>query len=843
VHQGDVVRAWHGSHLNSRDVAIELPTGAGKTLVGGLIADWRRRARNERVAYLCPTRQLAQQTKDNLDSYGIPTVLLVGRVATWSMADRARYTAAGAVAVSVYSHVFNSNPAIDDAQMLVLDDAHGAESYVSSPWTIEIERSEPAYLDVLSAVENAFDPQVVRQLRSDSPNGHFATDVYLGSPSAIAAGSTQLEEVLEKARDDKRLNRSAGYALDSMRGRLDRCLLYASYRRLELRPLIAPTGAHAPFDEPAQRLYMSATLGSGGELERSFGRTRIERIPVPKGWDHQGTGRRFFCFPELTTDLSLAPEEADHWVSRTILQCHKGTVLTPDNRTADAFRLHRIAEETAVFTADDIEADLDVFAAASDGALLLTNRYDGIDLPDEACRLVVLQDLPARGDLQERFLFTSLGAIEVLQERVRSRIAQGAGRATRNAGDFAVVVVLGADLLRFCSRREVQGALHPELHAEISFGLEESFGVSSVEMTENIQAFLDQSSEWQDVEQSIVIARGGLEREEPPGAAELSRAASLEVGAWLAAWQGEWERALELAREVIDALRGGRASQRYAALWNYLAASWAARLADQSADSDLLAASDSYMEAARAAGRGTVWLSHLLAPDDAQRSFGGSDAEDPVDRSAVEGVAAAFARLGRSSAFDGLLTELRSSLGGTSPRPYEQALVKLGGLAGASETRGNGGADAAPDATWIFGDALWVGWEAKSDAKPDGELGATDVRQAGSHLRFIESEMDTAAPPGSLTVISSPQVRIHPAASQVAEEHVFLMTPAEVMDLVDRLVRAWTTLRARHSVPPPTDAIHAALQREGCLPSQWLHALSARSIAVSVPLLAGDESS
>jgi hypothetical protein len=46
-------------------------------------------------------------------------------VKTWNPAGRARYTSADAIAVTVSSHVFNVNPAIDDAQLLLLDDAHG----------------------------------------------------------------------------------------------------------------------------------------------------------------------------------------------------------------------------------------------------------------------------------------------------------------------------------------------------------------------------------------------------------------------------------------------------------------------------------------------------------------------------------------------------------------------------------------------------------------------------------------------------------------------------------------------------------------------------------------------
>ena len=48
--QADLLRAYHQEHLTARDVAIELPTGAGKTLVGLLIAEWRRHAEGEGFA-------------------------------------------------------------------------------------------------------------------------------------------------------------------------------------------------------------------------------------------------------------------------------------------------------------------------------------------------------------------------------------------------------------------------------------------------------------------------------------------------------------------------------------------------------------------------------------------------------------------------------------------------------------------------------------------------------------------------------------------------------------------------------------------------------------------------
>src|SRR5439155_5884953 len=128
---------------------------------------------------------------------------------------------------------------------------------------------------------------------------------------------------------------------------------------------------------------------------------------------------------------------------------------------------------------------------------------------------------------------------------------------------------------------------------------------------------------------------------------------------------------------------------------------------------------------------------------------------------------------------------------------YEAGLVTLGRLAGADPSIGNGGADAAPDAVWIFDRVAWVAWEAKSNAEETTELDADRVRQAGSHLRFTENQRDESPPGDSVTLIMSPQERVHPAARAVAEANIYLVRPLAILDLHDRLVRAWRTLRAQ----------------------------------------------
>ena len=110
--------------------------------------------------------------------------------------------------------------------------------------------------------------------------------------------------------------------------------LYVSSSEVMIRPLIPPTWAHAPFAGASQRIFMSATLGAGGDLERLTGRPKITRLPIPDGWDRQGIGRRFFIFPEKSLKEADIPE-----LRRSLMKAAgRSLVLTPSNESAEELR-------------------------------------------------------------------------------------------------------------------------------------------------------------------------------------------------------------------------------------------------------------------------------------------------------------------------------------------------------------------------------------------------------------------------------------------------------------------------------------------------------------------------
>jgi hypothetical protein len=155
----------------------------------------------------------------------------------------------------------------------------------------------------------------------------------------------------------------------------------------------------------------------------------------------------------------------------------------------------------------------------------------------------------------------------------------------------------------------------------------------------------------------------------------------------------------------------------------------------------------------------------------------------------------------------------------TPHKPYEAALVVLGQLVGAVPSVGDGNNDSAPDAVWIFGRTIWAVWEAKSEAKQDGELGADDVRQAGRASALHRYPTGRGGSRRLPRAADDPQARIHPSGHAVAESHVYLLRPDHVVDV---FVRAWRTARTRYFDYLTPTAPAAIFTAEGALPSQWL---------------------
>jgi hypothetical protein len=761
--QADVLRLYVEGHVDSDDVALELPTGSGKTLVGLLIAEWRRLKFEHTAAFVCPTNQLARQTWAKAQGYGIEAVLLIGPSEHWDQAEHNRVLRGEAIAITNYNHIFNRTPRLEP-RTLVLDDSHTAEGPVSDRWSLKLSRDRfrEAYMGALDAIGAELPPAYLRALRNEELDPVRRHHVEILLPDGTHRSNQALVNVLDPLMDGV----DEWYAWDAIGTQIETCVIYATWSEILIRPFVAPTFTQEAFTGAEQRVYLSATMGSGGELERSFGKESIDRIPQPDTEDQGSSGRRYMIAPGAGRDGA----SANMLIQEIVEEVGRVLFLAPGewrmNRAANV----TIPDNVRRLYASDIENGLDPFTDLDSAALLLANRYDGIDLPDSQCELIVMSGLPTGTHLQERFLDQTLGARHALAERIRTRITQGVGRATRSRRDIAVVLLHGDDLINFLTPKEDRRMLRSKLQAE----LEIAFTTSELpgdQVLATINSFRARDEDWKSTEDYLRSFASENPQEDPPGADQLAAAAPHEIRAWREAWRGDYSSAVTEAIAVTAALNHPTMIA-YRAWWFALAASW----------SNIASGVDSpqTVELTREAelnSRRLRWRPQLQASD-------GPNELDEDDALAIRADRAVQWLRGRyqSPKFERELTSLEAGIEETDATKFEMALQLLGEILGFQSER-PANEEAAPDGVWQDGARAWIVWEAKSEEDPNGMIDAEETRQANSHIDWVKARYGWPDPDDALTVMVTPRTEVHNSVPGVASEYLHRINPSVVVEI------------------------------------------------------------
>lgn len=830
LHQGEIMRSYAAQAIADPDVALQLPTGSGKTLVGLMIAEWRRRKFRERVVYLCPTKQLVNQVVEQARTqYGLAINGFTGSKREYDAHARAEYQNADRVAVTTYNSLFNTNPFFSNPDIIVIDDAHAAENYIGEMWAVRIQRTKPQHRLLFEALTGVLrphlDPFDFSRLwgRWDgSPEDRRWVDKL---PTPIFA---EIRDELTALIDAHAEELDIRWAWSMVRSHLNACQLYISSTELLIRPLLAPTWQHAPYQNARQRIFMSATLGAGGDLERLTGRRAIKRLQVPEGWDRQGIGRRFFIFP----DSSLEADDVSTLRQHLMRRAGRSLVLVPSDQQADKIKENvRTNLGFPTFTADDIEESKQPFVATPQAVAVIANRYDGIDFPGNDCRLLFIEGLPRAANLQERFIMLRMGASQLFNDRVQTRVLQAIGRCTRSLQDYSAVVVSGEELPDYLADRRRRVHLHPELQAELEFGNEQSVGTTMADIIENFDIFLANDARWGAANNDILAKRATAVQQPFPALGELQAIVGREIEYQSRLWQSDFEGAVEAAEAVLGGLDDPNL-RGYRALWHYLAGS-AAWYGERAGIASLGVKARSHFSHAKRAASDLPWLVKLARYQAAEEPHIGRSPRLLRQIERVEGV---LERLGTVTDRDFNKREQEILQGLASKDGFEQAQVRLGEMLGF--VAGKREVDASPDPWWAADDLCLV-FEDHAGATND-VLDATKARQAFSHPNWIK---DHVALPENATIVP---VLVTPVtkAKSGAIPHLHTVSLWEIESFRTWAGQALRTLRElRRTFGQPGDLVWRAnaaerFEQAGMGADQiheWLKGRIASGILHSVP--------
>ena len=720
--QDEVLRAWQ-SRRKERDILIKLNTGGGKTLVGLLIAQAVMNERGIGSLYLCANNQLVDQTLAKAREFQLPAVRYEagpGRPLP------AAFHNGQATLIGTYRSLFHGFSKFNvkgrgtpvRVGALICDDAHTAFTDVRDAFSIVVtrKRSETLY----KAITNQLRPaaEAVNRLGTyDHRVGGQDLGVfevpYWGWKD-VAGG---IRDLLSKHSRGSEYEFQLPLVMDSF----DAAHVFVRAADVMITPFIPPVQLLPTFAEAPHRVFMSATIADDSALIRTFDTDeRAVRTPIAPA-SLAGVGERMILAPALTPvgakqELAVTRKLCERVAKRGV-----GVVILVPSEILAVKRWDKVAK---LAVGDQVALAVDALnnpSRSDNGPYVFPNRYDGVDLAKDACRLLVLDGLPQGASAYDEYRANALRGSSQIELSLAQRVEQGLGRGTRGAGDYCVVVLLGT-VQDWVSRRANSALMTPASRAQLELGLEMSKEVVDVDDFEAaVNLCLERKPEWVKLHARELAERSEAEPSER-AAADQAVADSVIERQYFARYSvGNYHAAKEVAEEAA-----GKHSE------NRLFRGWMLQLAARAAfyeeNGKWTTAHDLQIEANAA--------NNALFPPPGHQA---PPLLNPL-RSQAKRVAEVVEGYEQSSAYLAGLDRATLALTGSVPaNVFEESIRALGEYLGFSSERLDVGGREGPDNIWRTDDAQVFVVSCKNEKAASAPLHKKDLAQLFIDAKWVEA--------------------------------------------------------------------------------------------------------
>lgn len=705
--QGQVLAAWH-ERRDERDLVMKVNTGGGKTIDGLVVLLSYLNEGHGPALYVAPNNYLVDQVRAEAARLGILTV---------DDPDSPRYLASEAIAVvnvhklvngkTVFSANRTRRPPVPIGSV-VIDDAHAAIATTRQQLSITVPVDHPAYGEMLALFED--------DLKSQSPNDLL--DVRESAYSALArvpfwawrAKADRSLQLLHRHRQTKPFE----FAWPAVRDFLPLCRAVFTGTALTITPFCPPIRHVTNFADAQHRVYLTATLADDGVLVTDFGADPASvRSPITPHTAGD-IGERMILAPQEINPAVSAGSVRD--AAAALAKHHNTVVLVPSDRAADAWRHHT----NQIVHADGIGPTVEALRNGHVGLVVMVNKYDGIDLPDDTCRVLVLDGLPEVATGDERVQAQILRHAGTDDRQVQ-RIEQGMGRGVRSNEDHCVVLLIGSRLSQLVADPRSLARFSPATRAQLELSRDVAKGLNDRPLEEIMAVAgqaLNRDASW------VKLARLRLASIPAPTGA-LSDFAVARRAAFDTAADGDARRAAQLISDGSATLDGQRALG-----WALEQKAAYLDLADPAAAQEVLAA---------ARTKNTMVLRPLSGVTGYERLSGaGTQAQRAADLlTATYATGAALRLAAQSIAADLVFDPDRTE-------ECEEALRQLADHLGFAGQRPEREIGSGPDVLWALGGLdFWV-IEAKTGATSD-VIHKRDAAQLGHSMDWFRGRYDQTA--------------------------------------------------------------------------------------------------
>lgn len=449
--QTEVMNHWF-ARRDEKDTVIKLNVGSGKTLVGLLLLQSSLNEGKGPALYVAPDIQLAQQVMQEAAALGLE-VTDDPRDASYAAGERI-------CVVNVYKlfngrSVFGVGRSEINIGTVIIDDAHACVSTISKQFRVHLDNTHAAYQKVLSVLSEdmkGYNAARYLEIESGDPRAHMEVPFWSWSEH-----QSELLKALYDHRADDELK--FVYPLLSEILPLCRCVIGGQF--LEIEPYYPATDLIQSFRRAKRRIYMTATLSDDSVIATHFGAdpNSLGKPIVPSS--SQSMGERMILMPqELNPELTTV--EVRTMLAELAKMVNVVVIVPSDTASKD---WATVANQ--ILIGEKVPEGIEKLRGGHVGLTVLVNRYDGIDLPGDACRVLVIADLPEVSSYADLVDSEVLSGSSVNLRRHVERIEQGMGRGVRSNDDFCAVLLLGARLTSRLRSPEGQAMLTQATRAQL----------------------------------------------------------------------------------------------------------------------------------------------------------------------------------------------------------------------------------------------------------------------------------------------------------------------------------------------------------------------------------------
>lgn len=461
--QVKILQKWYQEKQETRDVVIKLHTGEGKTLIGLLILFSKLNQNQGPCLYVCPNKYLVDQVAKEADKFGIPFCTMP----TTEIPDD--FTAGKKILIITIQRLFNGKTVfkLDNQSLkvgcIILDDAHASIDSIKSAFTIRISRENNLYEKLLNIFEDDLKEQGEGSY-SDIRAGNSTEDVMSVPYWAWIDKKSDLTTLFSEHSNDDEVK----FVWPLIRNSIEECQMFLTNKGMEISPYKIAIERFGSFDWSDQRIMMSATTQDDSFFIKGFN-FDIAAIEHPLTDKTQTwSGEKMILIPSLIDD-NLHREEVIPLLINKKLTDYGIVALVPGFRYFDDYRYENIHISNTDSISDNVDS---LKNKIFDYPVVIANRYDGIDLPDAACRILILDSLPFSSNLADRHEEQCRMKSDIINIKTTQKIEQGLGRSVRGEKDFSVIIIIGTDLVRFIKSTMTNKYFSAQTRQQIKIGLE-----------------------------------------------------------------------------------------------------------------------------------------------------------------------------------------------------------------------------------------------------------------------------------------------------------------------------------------------------------------------------------